>query len=108
VAVAKQSEVAEGFGSRPCDGPSRAAKAFESEGFGGLVPGKSGPRGPRVFGEAVVKRAVALKKQGLGPTAIAHRLGVSEGGVRKSLRRAGFEPRASVQTELPQAGNVRR
>jgi hypothetical protein len=96
---AKQSEVAEAF---DCDRVTvfRAVKAFEAEGFAGLVPGKPGPRGARVFGEAVAKRAVALKKQGLGATAIGHRLGVSAGGVRYCLRKAGFGPRAGVQTEL--------
>lgn len=101
---AKQSEVAEAFG---CDRVTvfRAVKAFEAEGFAGLVPDKRGPRGPRIFGEAVAKRAVALKKQGLGPTAIAHRLGVSEGGVRRCLRRAGFEPRGGTQAAFQQASN---
>ena len=100
--LAKRREVAAAF---ECDRVTvyRAVKAFEAEGFAGLVPGKPGPRGPRVFGEAMARQAIALKKQGLGPTAISHRLGVSEGGVRHCLRKAGFEPRTGVQTELPLA-----
>ena len=97
--LAKQTEVAKAFG---CDRVTvyRAVKAYEADGVAGLVPGKTGPRGPRLFGEAVTKQAIALRAAGETFAAIAHRLGTSVSGVRHCLERAGLGPREPEQVDL--------
>lgn len=100
--LAKPSEVAAAFGCTRVT-VFRAGRAFDAEGVAGLVPGKPGPRGRRVFKEAVVKQVMLLTKQGYGPTFIAQRLGVSESGVRNICREAGIGPKAGKQAELEQS-----
>lgn len=97
--LAKPSEVAAAFGVTRVT-VFRAGRAFDAEGIAGLVPGKPGPRGRRVFKEAVVKQVVLLTKQGHGPTFIAQRLGVSESGVRNACREAGIAPKTGKQAQL--------
>ena len=100
--LAKPSEVAAAFGCTRVT-VFRAGRAFDAAGVAGLVPGKPGPRGRRVFKEAVVKQVVLLTKQGHGPTFIAQRLGVSESGVRNVCREAGIAPKTGKQAELVQS-----
>jgi hypothetical protein len=67
------------------------------------MAGRRGPKKARILGEVTAKRLVALKRQGLANTAIAVKLGVTESGIRKALRRIGYQTESAftpVQAEL--------
>jgi transposase len=99
---ASPTEVAEAF---DCTRMTvyRALERFEQRGLPGLLAGKRGPKKARLLGEVAAKRLVALKQQGLANTAIAAKLGVTESGIRKALRRIGYQAQVvplPVQAEL--------
>ena len=99
--LANPTELAEAFNCSRMK-VYRECERFNEKGLSGLVPGKRGPKGPRILDELAVRRMLALKRAGKSNSEIATRLGVTEGGVRKALKRAGYgaEPAAS-QLQLP-------
>jgi len=99
---AKATEVAQAFG---CNRMTvyRAQDRFDERGLVGLVPGKRGPKHARVLGEVATRRMVVLKRQGLSNVEIASKLGVTESGIRKALRRIGYSSPAPTQEELKSA-----
>ena len=78
----------------------RACNRFEKDGLQGLVPGKRGRKHGSVLEGPVVRRMVVLKKRGESNTEIAVKLGVTEGGIRKALKRIGHRTTAPVQATL--------
>lgn len=80
----------------------RAIARFEEMGLAGLLRGKSGPKQPRQLKGAIARRIVALKGQGLSNASIGCKLGVSEGAIRKALKRMDYagEIAAAVQMEI--------
>ncbi len=96
---ANPTEVAAAFG-RTRMTVYRISKRFEEKGLSGLIAAKRGPKTARVLGEVAAKRMVALKGQGLANTVIAAKLGVTESGVRKALRRIGYQAPTPVQAKL--------
>jgi len=101
---AKATEVAQAFG---CNRMTvyRAQDRFDERGLVGLVPGKRGPKHARVLGEVATRRMVVLKRQGLSNVEIASKLGVTESGIRKALRRIGYSSPAPTQEELKSAAH---
>ena len=100
IGAAGPAEVAEAF---DCSRMTvfRATKRFDAGGLQGLVDGERSPAQPRVLGGAQERRMLALKQQGSTNVEIALKLGVTEGGIRKALKRVGYSAPASVQVELP-------
>jgi len=96
---AKATEVAQAFG---CNRMTvyRAEARFDEKGLAGLVPSKRGPKHPRVLGEVAARRMLVLKRQHLTNVEIASKLGVTESGIRKALRRIGYSSPAPAQELL--------
>ncbi len=84
-------EVADAFGVHRVT-LQKMLKRFEAHGAGGLVPGK-GRRMPTKIKDAVARRLLELKKQGVSDREAAERLGVSPGGVAHALRRLSAKTR---------------
>lgn len=99
---AKATEVAQAFG---CNRMTvyRAEARFDEMGLVGLVPAKRGPKHARVLGEVAARRMVVLKGKGLTNVEVASKLGVTESGIRKALRRLGYSAPAPVQEPLKSA-----
>ncbi len=94
-----EQEVADGLGvSR-----STVVRAKSKHGQGGvaaLLPGKRGRKGATKIKSYKEKLMVSLARKDVPKTEIAHRLGVTESGVRKALRRLGHEDLAVRQLPL--------
>ena len=87
---ARAFEVAAGFGVDP-DTLRRWGQAMDVAGASGLVPAKTGPKGPSALTPAVVARIRARRTAGASLRAIAAAVGVSTDSVRRAL------PATSVQ-----------
>ena len=96
--AAKASEVAGGFDVDPVT-LWRWEKAYAAGGVAGLVPGRTGPKGPTKLTAERVHSIRELAGQGLGLQAIADRSGVSTFSVRVALGRV--RPRKEPVTPEP-------
>jgi len=101
---ANSTEVAQAFGCARMT-VYRARGRFEKEGLPGLVSEKRGPKKARALGDVATKRLVVLRKQGLSNRVIAVKLGVSESGIRKALKRIGYPAPSAAQVELEVAAS---
>jgi prepilin-type processing-associated H-X9-DG protein len=99
---ASPTEVARAHGSTRMT-VYRAHARFEEKGLPGLVRGKRGPKTARVLGDVATRRMVVLKRRGVSNGGIASKLGVTESGIRKALRRIGYPAPTPVQGELRSA-----
>ncbi|MDN5764595.1 MAG: hypothetical protein L0H78_02085 [Humibacillus sp.] len=84
IKAARAFEVAAGFGVDP-DTLRRWGQAMDVAGAGGLVPAKTGPKGPSALTPAVVARIRARRTAGASLRAIAAAVGVSTDSVRRAL-----------------------
>lgn len=84
IKAARACEVAAGFGVDP-DTLRRWAQAMDVAGASGLVPAKTGPKGPSALTPAVVARTRARRTAGQSLRAIAAAVGVSTDSVRRAL-----------------------
>lgn len=99
---ASPTEVARAHGSTRMT-VYRAHARFAEQGLPGLVRGKRGPKTARVLGDVATRRMVVLKRRGVSNGGIASKLGVTESGIRKALRRIGYPAPTPVQGELRSA-----
>lgn len=83
------TEVADAFGVHRVT-LQKILKRFADQGAMGLVPGK-GRRMPTKIKDAVERRLLELKKQGVSDREAAERLGLSARGIRHALRRLGVK-----------------
>ena len=74
-------------------------RRFEKSGLAGLLPGKKGKR-PSKIRDAVERQLLQMKAQGVSNNEAARRLGVTPKGVRKALRRLGYEKAGPFQPSL--------
>jgi len=72
----------------------RYRKRLEAGGARELFPRKRGPKGPHRVTRSLAKRIRSGKETGLSNCAIARKLGISEGSVRRILREIGYAPPA--------------
>ena len=100
--LAKQSELAASLG---VDRTTlwRQRQRFESEGIGGLVDEKRGPKGPHKLTEQVLREAQGLLEQGLSRRATAASLGLSEGAIRNAIRKGWLTQRGGGTKEEAEA-----
>ncbi len=84
IKAARAFEVAAGFGVDP-DTLRRWGQAMDVAGASGLVPAKTGPKGPSALTPAVVARIRARRTAGASLRAIAAAVGVSTDSVRRAL-----------------------
>ena len=84
IKAAQAFEVAAGFGVDP-DTLRRWGQAMGVAGASGLVPAKTGPKGPSALTPAVVARIRARRTAGASLRAIAAAVGVSTDSVRRAL-----------------------
>lgn len=97
---ADQNDVAGAFGysSRTL---RRYQQQFEEGGLAALGHRQGYPAGQARLAASRRSRIQRLKTQGCSHHKIARQLGVSVRAVRKTLRRLGWPPEPSAQTELP-------
>ncbi len=107
--AAKAVQVAAGFGVDP-DTLRRWANAVTGSGAAGLVPAKTGPKGPSRLTDDMVVDIRARRTGGASLRAIAAKVGVSTDTVRRALPPPEPEPEAAaaavVQAEAVQAEAV--
>jgi transposase len=77
-------DVATAFGV-DTDTVSRWAKAFREDGVAGVVPGKTGPKGPSKMSEAVVAEVRDRRAHGESLRTFAAAVGISTASVRRAL-----------------------
>lgn len=65
----------------------RWRRSFETHGVGGLMAGKTGPKGPHKLTEQLITRVRELDEQGLSLAAVGKAVGVSTSTVRVALGR---------------------
>ena len=75
---------------------------FDEEGYKGLFARDRHPT-PSKIGDAVASQLLELKRRGASHSEAARRLGVTEGGVRKALKRLGWTDPTTKQEALPLA-----
>jgi transposase len=97
---ADQDDVAKAFG---CSARTvrRHQRRFEEGGLPALGRSDGYPRGRARMPPVRQQSIQELKAQGHSHYEIARRIAISVRAVRKTLRRLGWEPTPSVQTELP-------
>ncbi len=97
---ADQNEVARAFG---CSARTlrRYQQRFEEGGLAALGHRQGYPAGRARLAASRRSRIQQLKTQGCSHHEIARQLGVSVRAVRKTLRRLGWPPQPSAQSELP-------
>lgn len=93
-------EVADAFGVHRMT-VTRCRTLLRQGGAAALLDGKSGPKGPRRFHEAVRRRVVELRKDGETFQAIATRLGMSVAWAYALCKEAGLVPAEVEAAELP-------
>lgn len=108
--IASQAEVAAAFGIDTAT-VWRWKKTLGSDGVAGLIPGKTGPRGPNKLTDAAVARIRELDAAGYSLTRIGAEVGVSTATVRVALGRrrgsAGWEARnATTEQAADVAGQA--
>jgi transposase len=101
IRAAKAYQVAEAFGISPVT-LWGWGKAFTASGVAGLLPGKTGPKGPSKLTSELAARIRDLSEQGLSLAQVASRAGVSTFAVRTALGRVG--PTRGAGAEASTAG----
>lgn len=101
--LAQAKEVANAFGVHRTT-IFRSQKKIAEGGVGSLVEKKRGPKGGRKIKDELEKIIKKLKSQGLSNASVAQRLGLSETGVRKALKRIGYEPKEKKSFQIPLSG----
>ena len=89
--AARAMDVAAAFGVDPYT-VSRWGKAFRADGVAGVVPGKTGPKGPSKLSEAVVAEVRDRRANGGTLQAVATAVGISITSVRRALEQQQEEP----------------
>ncbi len=97
---ATMKEVADAFGVHRMT-VGRCARLLRQGGTAALFDGKSGPKGPRKFREAVRRQVVELREDGETFQAIATRLGMSVAWAYALCKEAGLVPVEAQPAELP-------
>lgn len=95
--AARVVDVAAGFGV-DTDTVARWAKAFRTEGVAGVLPGKTGPKGPHKMSEVVVAEVRDRRARGESLRAIAAAVGISTASVRRAVLPAGVEVTAVAES----------
>jgi transposase len=102
IRAAKGYEIAEAFGVSQVT-LWGWGKAFTASGVAGLIPAKTGPKGPSKLTSELAARIRELSAQGLSLARIASRTGVSTFAVRTALGRVGpaqgADPEAAATDE---------
>jgi transposase-like protein len=93
--IASAVAVADGFGVS-VETLWRWRRRFDAAGVGGLMSGKTGPKGPHKLSAQIVRRARELDEQGLSLAAIGQAVGISTSTVRVALGRI-----RSASTDAP-------
>ncbi len=91
VKAARVVQVAAAFGVDP-DTVFRWAKSAREDGVAGLVPAKTGPKGPTKLTDPVVAQVRDRRGGGESLRAIAAAVGISTGSVRRALAQVTDEP----------------
>ncbi len=89
--AARVMDVAAAFGVDPYT-VSRWGKAFSAEGVAGVVPGKTGPKGPSKLSGSVVAEVRDRRRRGGTLQAVATAVGISITSVRRALEQQQEEP----------------
>jgi transposase len=97
--AAKQKEITRAFDIERTT-IFRYVRLYRDSGTQGIMPQKTGPKGPRVTGGHQDKIIRRLKEKGNANTQIAARLGIAEGSVRNALKRMGYQPTGLKQEPL--------
>ena len=99
VGLALTNEIAHAFDVHRCT-IYRLQKKIEDGGISNLIEKKSGPkRGKKIKAEKE-KLLKKLKSQGMSNRKIASKLGLSETGIRKALKRIGYKPEEKKSGQL--------
>lgn len=98
------TEVSDAFGVHRVT-LQKLLKRFETLGALGLVPGK-GRRMPTKIKDAVARRLLELKKQGVSDRDAAERLGVSARGIAHALRRLGAKEQPASPAHAGEQGTL--
>lgn len=89
--AARAMDVAAAFGVDPYT-VSRWGKAFRADGVAGVVPGKTGPRGPSKLSDTVVAEVRDRRAKGGTLQAVAAAVGISITSVRRALEQQQEKP----------------
>ena len=102
IKAAQAIEVAAAFGVAAYT-VSRWGKAFNAAGVAGVVPGKTGPKGPSKVTEAILAEVRERRGQGGTLQSIATAVGISITSVRRALEQPAPESESAGDREAPPA-----